>query len=87
MGVYEGSRGGRRGANLVMVKDDDVHAPLSEGGDGSDGGGAAVHCQEQGGGKLCQTILHGLLGEAVAFIEAMGQVVMDLPTEGTQHFE
>ena len=70
-----------------MVQDDDVHAPLSERSDGSDGGRAAVHRQEQGGGELCQAILHGFLGEAVAFIEAMGQVVVDLPAERAQHFE
>lgn len=70
-----------------MVQDDDVHAPPSERGDGSDGGGAAVHCQEQAGGELRQAIIHSLLSEAVAFIEAMGQVVVDLPTERAQHFE
>ena len=70
-----------------MVQDDDVHAPLSERSDGSDGGRAAIHRQEQAGGELCEAIFHGFLGEAVAFIEAMGQVVVDLPTERAQHFE
>ena len=80
-----GGRGG--GGDLVVVENDDVHAALAERGDGGDGGGAAVHGEQQGGGEFRQAILHAFLAEAVAFIHAMGQVVVDLPAEGAEDFE
>ena len=62
LGVDQGGGGGRRGANLVVVQHDDVHAALSQRSDGCDSGRAAVHRQEQGGGESRQAILHGFLG-------------------------
>ena len=56
--IDQGNGGGRRGANLVMVQDDDIHAPLSERGDGFHGGRAAVHGEQQRGRKFLQAILH-----------------------------
>ena len=87
LGVDQRGGGWRGGGDLVMVQHDDVHAALCERGDGCDGGRAAVHGEQQGGGELRQAILHAVLAEAVAFVHAMRQVVVDLPAERAEHFE
>ena len=87
LGIDQGDGGRRRGGNLMMVQHDHVHAALAEPGDGGDGGRAAVHGEQQRHGELPEAILHAILAEAVAFVHAMRQVVMDLPAERAQHFE
>jgi len=70
-----------------MVQDDDVHAALAERGNGGDRGGATVHSKQEVGGVLGEAFVHGVLAEAVAFVHAMGEVIVSLPAERPEDLE
>ena len=71
----------------MVVEDHDVHAAVAQPGDAFDGGGAAIHGDEQAGGVFFQTGLHGALAEAVALVHAVRQVTGGREAEARKGLE
>jgi len=76
---------GWRVADLMMVQHEDVDLALVEKLDGLDGGGAAVDGEHDVGLELLKAFLEGHGAQAVAVVEAAGEVRSHGPAQLGQH--
>ena len=67
----------------MMIEDDHIDSPALKPSDGFDGGGAAIDGEEQAARMFLQTIGRTIGTQAVAFIHAVGQIGLHLPTEAS----
>ena len=81
--MHDGHRAGQRRSRLVMVRDDQVHAELLRQVRRRDRGDPAIDGDQQPGARLGQGA-DRLAVQAVAFVDAVGDVVIDLGPEQRQ---
>ena len=68
----------------MVVEHDDIDPALPQPGNGFDGSGAAIQGQEQRGGELSSAVFQAVQAQAVALVQAVREVRIDLPAQGLQ---
>src|SRR6516164_4748535 len=71
----------------MVVEHNHLHAPGAEVADGFHGGGTAIHGEQEVDGTFFEAIFNAVDTQAVAFVHAVGQVKIHLPTECPQDFD
>ena len=64
-----------------MIQDDHIDSALFQASDGLHGGGSAIDREQERSRASFQAVIHGVLTQAITFLEAVGQVGLGFPAQ------